>query len=117
MLAETATFNVRGERSVFAPRGSHGGGDGSLSTAFLEDDGGKLNPIPSKFTGQIQQGRRLLITQPGGGGFGDPARRSRSQLVTDYLGGKMSAEKIKQDFGVDITSEMNNSPRRTLFAK
>lgn len=117
MLAETATFNVRGERSAFAPRGSYGGGNGSLSNAYLEDGEGKLNPIPSKYTGQIQRGRRLLIVQPGGGGFGDPARRSRSQLVADYLGGKMSAEKIKKDFGVDITAEVNDPRRRAASTR
>lgn len=104
MLAETATFNVRGERSAFAPRGSHGGGNGSLSTAFLEGDDGKMHPIPSKFGGQTQRGRRLVVIQSGGGGFGGPARRNRASLKSDYLDGKMSAGKIKQDFGVDITT-------------
>jgi N-methylhydantoinase B len=63
-----------------------------------------MHPIPSKFGGQTQRGRRLVVIQPGGGGFGDPARRNRASLKSDYLDGKMSAGKIKQDFGVDITT-------------
>ena len=103
MLADTATVNVRGERSLFAPSGVHGGTNAQTSTAFLEDAQGKLNRIPSKFSGTITKGRRLLIIQPGGGGFGDPKRRSHAQLMADYLDGKMSAARILEDYGFDVT--------------
>ena len=114
MLAESATFNVRGERSAFPPRGSRGGGDGSVSSAFLEDEDGKLNPIASKYGGYIQRGRRLIVIQPGGGGYGKPALRSRERLVADYLDGKMSAAKIKNDFGVDIDALLNDTRHRAV---
>jgi N-methylhydantoinase B/oxoprolinase/acetone carboxylase alpha subunit len=39
---------------------------------------------------------------PGGGGFGDPGKRSVESLLDDYLNGKLSAEKIAADYGVDI---------------
>jgi hypothetical protein len=31
MLADSATFNVRGDRGCIAPRGLYGGGNGSFS--------------------------------------------------------------------------------------
>jgi N-methylhydantoinase B/oxoprolinase/acetone carboxylase alpha subunit len=41
---------------------------------------------------------------PGGGGFGEPAERQRDALLNDYLDGKITAAKIKRDYGVDMLS-------------
>lgn len=104
MLAETATFNVRGDRAAFAPRGLYDGGNGSFSAFFLED-GGAAKKIPSKHGGDIKRAQRLKIMTPGGGGFGAPRQRARAALEKDFLDGKISAAKTKQDYGVDIHSE------------
>ncbi len=104
MLAERATVNVRGDRAAFAPRGLYNGGNGSFSTFFLEEDGGSRKKIASKFSGQIKRGQHLCIMTPGGGGFGEPAERQRDALLNDYLDGKITAEKIKRDYGVDMLS-------------
>ena len=105
MLAESATVNVRGDRAAFAPRGLYGGGDGGLSTFFLEQENGQMEKIPSKFSGRINRGQRLRIVTPGGGGFGDPVRRDRAAMVRDFLDGKISVEKIKNDYGIDMHTE------------
>lgn len=111
MLADTATVNVRGDRTVYAPRGVHGGRNGSFSAISLDRGKGKSETLPSKFTGHILRGQRLRITTPGGGGFGDPALRSRDALVRDYRDGKMSREKILADFGVDPRPEKKPAAR------
>ena len=105
MLAESATVNVRGDRALFAPRGLYGGGNGSFATLFLEREGGRMEKIPSKYGSHIKCGQHLKIMTPGGGGFGDPGQRDRAALRRDFLDGKVSAEKIKQDYGVDIRAE------------
>ncbi|MBI4191082.1 MAG: hydantoinase B/oxoprolinase family protein [Betaproteobacteria bacterium] len=102
MLAESATVNVRGDRAVFAPRGFYGGGNGSFAAFFLEREDGRMEKIPSKYGSHIKRGQRLRVMTPGGGGFGEPSQRDRAALVKDFLDGKISAEKIKQDYGVDI---------------
>ena len=104
MLADSATFNVRGDRAAFAPRGLYGGGNGSFSAFFLEA-GGETKKIPSKFGGTIKRGQHLRITTPGGGGFGAPAEHDRAALAKDCVDGKITAGKIKQDYGIDITSD------------
>ncbi len=104
MLAESASVNVRGDRAAFPPRGLYGGGDGSFSTFFLESEGGRMEKIPSKFGGRILRGQRLRIVTPGGGGFGAPAQRDQAALLQDFRDGKISAEKINHDYGVDIDS-------------
>ena len=103
MLAESASVNVRGDRAAFAPRGFYEGGDGSFSAFYLEDAGGNMKKIPSKFGGRIQRGQHLRILTPGGGGFGNPGERDREALMQDYREGKASAEKILKDYGVDVS--------------
>jgi N-methylhydantoinase B/oxoprolinase/acetone carboxylase alpha subunit len=104
MLAEDATVNVRGDRASFAPRGSHEGGNGSFSAFFLEE-GGEMKKIPSKFSGRIQRNAHLRIMTPGGGGFGNPSQRDPAALQKDFLDGKVSAEKIKSDYGIDMKAD------------
>ncbi len=100
MLAETATFNVRGDRAAFAPRGLYGGGNGSFSAFFL-DSAGKSEKLPSKIGGNIARGQRLRIATPGGGGFGAPAERAREAMNKDIRDGKISVEKSREDYGVN----------------
>lgn len=100
MLAESATFNVRGDRAAFAPRGLYGGGNGSFSAFFL-DSAGKSEKLPSKIGGNIARGQRLRIATPGGGGFGAPAERAREAMNKDIRDGKISVEKSREDYGVN----------------
>jgi len=113
MLAETATMNVRGERTAFAPRGLHGGLDGSLCIIEMAAPDSDFKPIPGKYSGTIGRGGRLAIATPGAGGFGDPARRSRQRLLDDYRDGKISAAKIRADYGIDVAALEAEAPRAT----
>ena len=107
MLADKARLNVRGERAVFAPRGVHGGHDGRKSTAFLEESAGKFTQIPIKYAGQIQGGHRLILETPGAGGYGDPKGRTRERMESDLADHKFSAERLKSEFGVDLSTKAN----------
>jgi len=104
MLAETATVNVRGERTAFAPRGLHGGLNGSLCATAFAEPGGDFRPIPGKYSGTIARGGRLSIATPGAGGFGDPHHRDHARLLEDYRDGKISAEKIRADYGIEVAA-------------
>ena len=48
---------------------------------------------------------------PGGGGFGEPGERDPEALKRDFLDGKISAEKIKADYGIDIADMTKGKPR------
>ena len=102
MLAETATFNVRGDRAIFPPLGLHGGGNGSFSAFFIDRADGSEH-LPSKIGGNITRGQRLRIATPGGGGYGAPAERDRAVILDDSRNGQISAESIKQDYGVTVS--------------
>ena len=100
MLAESASVNVRGDRMLFAPRGSEGGGDATPSAYFLRDADGPEQALPSKYSDRIRQGQRLRIVTPGGGGFGDPHGRDRQAVADDLRDGRITAEEAAAVYGL-----------------
>jgi N-methylhydantoinase B len=78
-------FSAMFDRVNHPAKGRDGGGDGAPGVVAL-DDGTKLKP---KGWQHVPAGRRLILRMPGGGGYGDPARRStdarRQDAVKGYI--------------------------------
>lgn len=72
-------FSAMFDRVNHPPRGRNGGRDGVAGAVRL-DDGTKLRP---KGWQHVPAGRRLILELPGGGGYGDPARRDAEASATD----------------------------------
>jgi N-methylhydantoinase B len=72
-------------------KGRDGGGDGAAGRVAL-DDGTLLKP---KGWQHVPSGRRLVLHLPGGGGFGDPARRSPEARALDAQRGYVTDPKAK----------------------
>jgi N-methylhydantoinase B len=89
MLADRASINVRGDRAKFPPRGLNGGDEGARSRYRLCEAGGERE-IPSKYSGQIQRGERLIVVTPGGGGYGPPEHRDPALQAADLANGKVT---------------------------
>ena len=80
-------------RGRFAPQGVAGGGPAALNEfRFQRDDGEAEPPMASKMVGiHLKRGQAVRLETPGGGGYGDPARRDptlreddrRDGLITD----------------------------------
>ncbi len=81
-------FSAMFDRIQHAPRGRNGGRDGAAGMAAL-DDGTRLNP---KGWQHVPAGRRLVLHLPGGGGYGDPARRDPAARAGDLVKGYVSGE-------------------------
>ncbi len=76
-------FSAMFDRIGHAPRGRDGGKDGAPGAAML-DDGTVLKP---KGWQHVPAGRRLVLHLPGGGGYGDPARRNTAARTEDLSKG------------------------------
>jgi N-methylhydantoinase B len=74
------------ERTRTAPKGMFGGGDG-LQPRFLMEDGTLLNP---KGIHVVEVGDALIVRSHGGGGYGDPAKRSPAEVKLDQRNGYTS---------------------------
>ncbi len=76
-------FSAMFDRVNHPARGRNGGKDGAAGIVAL-DDGTPLRP---KGWQHVPAGRRLVLHLPGGGGYGDPARRDAGARETDVRRG------------------------------
>jgi N-methylhydantoinase B len=81
-------FSAMFDRVHTPPRGRDGGQDGAAGSVAL-DDGTVLRPKGWQF---VPAGRRLILKAPGGGGFGDPAKRAADAQAADQRGGYLDDE-------------------------
>lgn len=84
-----AEVALLGERGRHAPFGVAGGGPGALNRFIFDtDDGPKEPPMASKITGvKLKAGQRIRLETPGGGGWGEPARRNALAISRDRTNG------------------------------
>jgi N-methylhydantoinase B len=76
-------FSAMFDRINHPANGRDGGMPGAAGKAAL-DDGTVLQP---KGWQHVPEGRRLVLHLPGGGGFGDPARRDPKARANDLAKG------------------------------
>jgi len=94
MLGEDTDIYLFGERGCFAPKGFEGGKDAAMNQFTYSKDGEMVEPkLKSKLHGaKLKKGDRLLLKSPGGGGYGDPAKRSQEARKRDLELGYVTAE-------------------------
>lgn len=79
-------FSAMFDRVNHPPRGRNGGKPGVAGVVKL-DDGTKMRP---KGWQHVPAGRRLILELPGGGGYGDPAKRGAAARANDLSKGYIS---------------------------
>ncbi|BCB84521.1 hydantoinase B/oxoprolinase family protein [Phytohabitans suffuscus] len=84
-----ATFSVVSDRTKFAPAGVAGGQPGRPAH-FVVDPDGVGRELRSKATIRVPAGGIVSVQTPGGGGYGDPARRDGEAALADLRTGKVS---------------------------
>ena len=57
--------------------------------------------LPDKGIHIVPSGDSLVVELPGGGGFGDPKRRSRAMIQADLDAGVVSGEAARTDYGIE----------------
>ncbi|MBS0344001.1 MAG: hydantoinase B/oxoprolinase family protein, partial [Proteobacteria bacterium] len=97
LLEKNAEVFVFGERGSSPPKGIAGGGEGALNVFRYQNEGQwQVPPMVSKMRGiRLVQGERVRLETPGGGGWGDPARRSAAQREADRAMGYVSDDNRK----------------------
>ena len=89
------------------PKGALGGSDGGLNTVVV-DQGGRTYHPPHLSKDQditIRPGDRVMVSTPGGGGFGDPLRRAPRLVASDTASGYYSVEQARNMFAVILTDD------------
>lgn len=100
LLADAAVLQLRADRHEHPPYGLFGGGPGASSRNLI-DRGAGFEVLPAKVTLEITRDTVIRHEQAGGGGWGEPERRSRQTIERDIANGKVSAEAAARDYGGD----------------
>ncbi|MEM9438934.1 MAG: hydantoinase B/oxoprolinase family protein [Pseudomonadota bacterium] len=87
-------FNAMFDRIANPARGRNGGLQGGAGAVELAD-GTKLK---GKGRQMVNQGSRLVLKLPGGGGYGPATSRPRSRVQEDLDAGYISAEQAETDY-------------------
>jgi N-methylhydantoinase B len=89
-----------GERGRYAPFGVNGGAPAALNRfSWTDDRGSHTPPLASKVTGvKLKRGHRVRLETPGGGGFGDPARRDPEAIARDVIREYVSPRQLDESY-------------------
>lgn len=104
LLAEEAVLQIRADRHDHPPYGLFGGKPAAPCVNILDPDG-ENTVLPAKITRTI--GRNVVIRheQAGGGGYGDPFKRSLDLIRDDLSNGKITSAYAIQNHGVVFTAD------------
>jgi len=92
-----------GDGDVEAARGALGGGDGTLNVIRLRYPDGRDYLCTTKdLVPDVPAGTLYFQQAGGGGGWGDPRKRSPEKVLRDVRNGVVSAEKARADYGVVV---------------
>ncbi|BCW05951.1 hydantoinase B/oxoprolinase family protein [Arthrobacter sp. NtRootA1] len=93
-LGKHGRASLLGDQSKTAPVGRMGGQPGATSAPWFRLRGEKVTlPMVSKGENvRITQGDIICMLTPGGGGYGDPARRSKQAIAGDIEAGYATSD-------------------------
>ncbi len=100
-LEESATLQLRADRSLAGPYGLMGGEAGSPARNLLLRDGAQ-RLLPSKTTFTLHHGDGFRLELAGAGGWGPPLERDPAAVLEDVLDQKLSVEHARRVYGVVI---------------
>ena len=102
-VGHTCLFSGSGERFVHPPWGIFGGQAGKPGSFFLRRQDGSTVRLPNKPAGiEISEGEAVILTTPGAGGYGSPARRAAERNVQDFISGKFSRGYLERAYGIEL---------------
>jgi N-methylhydantoinase B len=90
-------FNAMFDRIDNPARGRGGGSSGAAGAVCLSDG----TQLKGKGRQKVGAGQRLVLSLPGGGGFGDPRKRRREQVQADVIAGYISREQARSEYGLE----------------
>jgi N-methylhydantoinase B len=93
-------------RTEYPPLGVQGGAPGRLRQTRIN---GKVVHPKGRYI--LDQGDVFETLEAGGGGFGDPRRRSPEKLLADVCNGDVTVEGALRDYGVEVDMKKGTARR------
>jgi N-methylhydantoinase B len=102
-LGGEARFSVRSTKHTIPPRGMDGGGDGRAGRCVVDPGTAEERALPTRYSDlPLPTGHRFRLETPGGGGYGDPARRDPQAVQEDVLDGYVTPQAALEAYGVTV---------------
>jgi N-methylhydantoinase B len=101
LLRGTARASMVMDHGRFGPKGALGGADGGVNRVrVVRTDGSDYVPphLSKDQDIQLEAGDVVAISTPGGGGFGDPAKRDAASIARDLARGYYTEAEIARLF-------------------
>ena len=99
------SVNAVSDGGVNQPKGVRGGADGGASRQLRKRADGTLEELPVVISVEIDPAERIVSYTCGGGGYGEPKRRSPAQVAYDVREGLVSRERARSVYGVALTAD------------
>ncbi len=101
VLGGDAAASVCCERTLAAPFGLAGGGEGAAAEIVLLDPNGGETRLNSKGPFTAMAGARVVYSAPGSGGYGPAAERDPAALREDLRDGYVTPEGVRAAYGIE----------------
>lgn len=95
-------LTYRGSNHETTPKGVNEGRSPGNSRCVIDADGPDPVELDTLDTLELDEGDRVRLIRPGGGGFGDPYDRDPEKVLNDVLDGFVSENQAAEDYGVEI---------------
>jgi N-methylhydantoinase B len=101
LLADEAVVAIRQDNILFPPAGVNGGHAGRPGRCVVNPGCADERVLAPMSDGNVlRRGDVMRLSTSGGGGWGNPLDRPAERVRTDVLGGFVSAEAARDDYGV-----------------
>ena len=99
-----ATASMVMDHGRTGPQGAQGGGDGGLNTVRIMRDGVAYVPphLSKDQSIALSAGDVIEVSTPGGGGYGEPAQRSKESIERDIARGYYTREEAAKMYGIAL---------------
>ncbi len=96
------------------PQGALGGADGAVNTVTVYRNGKAHVPkhLSKEQDIPLRAGDRVAVGTPGGGGYGDPAKRDPALVRRDVAMGYYTQEQVVEMFGAAANGADSSTPER-----
>ncbi|MDR3513591.1 MAG: hydantoinase B/oxoprolinase family protein, partial [Caulobacteraceae bacterium] len=104
ITAEEAFLTYSATRTTSRPWGAAGGREGSHNRAELIHADGSVERFSMVTAARAQKGETFRMITATGGGYGDPRKRDRAQVLADLKNGYITAEQARARYGVETAA-------------
>ena len=103
ILTDDVRFSMRTDKHSVEPWGSDNGLAGGKGSCIIDPGTNEERKLPSRFGDyRLNRTNLLRIERPGGGGLGNPFKRSAERVVEDVRQGYVSIDRARSDYGVVV---------------